>query len=155
MWRGTTSLPQGMARCLPCRRANPPQRHSAPLPSWNCIVCNVQVLGKSVKSRRGKYCKRHQHHDKGHRRRARKFGVHYEYINPRTIYERDRWMCGICKRPVDRGLQYPHPLSASLDHVVPISDGGDHAPANVQCAHHKCNHAKGNRGAGEQLALIG
>ncbi|WP_423797180.1 HNH endonuclease [Mycobacteroides abscessus] len=36
-------------------------------------------------------------------------------------------------------------MSASLDHVVPMSLGGDHLSTNVQCAHLKCNMDKGAR----------
>lgn len=42
-------------------------------------------------------------------------------------------------------LVYPNPLSASLDHVVPLAWGGEHTAANVQLAHLKCNVAKGAR----------
>lgn len=91
----------------------------------------------------------------GHRKRARRFGVRYEPIKPLTIYERDRWKCGLCGKRVDQQRVYPDPLSPSLDHVVPLSLGGHHEPANVQCAHLFCNVAKGARGHGEQLALIG
>lgn len=120
---------------------------------WNCEVCDVLVVTQI--SRAGRFCSRHRYHDKGHRRRARKYGVHYEYINPRTIYTRDNWRCGLCGKRVNKRLSYPHRMSASLDHIVPMSHGGDHAPINVQCAHLKCNMDKGYAGGGEQLALVG
>lgn len=72
------------------------------------------------------------------------------------VYERDRWRCGLCKRKVDRRLSYPHPMSVSLDHVLPMSRGGGHTYANVQCSHLKCNVDKGaDAGEAEQLALVG
>ena len=74
-----------------------------------------------------------------HRARARFYGVAYVPIQPRVIYARDRWRCGVCGDPVDRLRRWPDPLSASLDHVVPMSLGGDHLPANVQCSHLACN----------------
>ena len=61
------------------------------------------------------------------------------------IFERDGWVCGICLDAVDRDLAYPHPMSASLDHVTPVSLGGSHSPENVQCSHLTCNVRKGNR----------
>lgn len=61
------------------------------------------------------------------------------------IFERDGWTCGICLEPVEAGLVWPDPMSASLDHVVPLSAGGAHTPENVQCAHLVCNTRKGAR----------
>lgn len=66
-------------------------------------------------------------------------------FNRADIFERDGWVCGICLDAVDRELAYPHPMSASLDHVTPVSLGGSHSPENVQCSHLTCNVRKGNR----------
>ena len=71
------------------------------------------------------------------------------------IAERDGWKCGICGKHVRGSLTYPHPLSKSLDHVIPLSRGGAHSPENAQLAHLRCNVRKGNRKANDQLALIG
>lgn len=38
-------------------------------------------------------------------------------------------------------------MSASLDHVVPLSLGGAHTPENTQASHLICNGRKGNRSA--------
>lgn len=66
-----------------------------------------------------------------------------EAFSYRDVYERDEWTCGICAGPVDRSLEWPEPKSVSLDHVIPLSKGGAHAPANAQCAHLVCNVRKG------------
>lgn len=60
------------------------------------------------------------------------------------IYERDGWVCGICEASVDRNVEWPDPLSVSLDHVVPVSLGGVHTRDNAQCAHLVCNLRKGD-----------
>jgi 5-methylcytosine-specific restriction endonuclease McrA len=80
---------------------------------------------------------------KGHLSRAQFYGGKYETIKAAEIYERDGWVCKLCQHPVDKGLSWPHTESASLDHVVPLSRGGDHVRANVQLAHLGCNIAKG------------
>lgn len=94
--------------------------------------------------------------DAYHRRRALKKQA--STGNPVLLSEiakRDKWKCGICRKRVNPKLVWPHPMSPSLDHVVPLTKGGAHDPANVVLAHLVCNTSKGNRGGGEQLALIG
>lgn len=79
-----------------------------------------------------------------------------ERFTPQEIFERDGWQCHLCGRKVPEDLTYPHPMSASLDHLVPLSlDGGEHTRANAACAHLRCNLSKGARPMGEQLRLIG
>lgn len=52
-------------------------------------------------------------------------------------------ICGICGRPVDKTIPYPHPLSASVDHIIPINRGGHpFSIDNLQLAHLSCNIAK-------------
>lgn len=78
-----------------------------------------------------------------------------EVVRLVDVAERDGHRCQLCGRAVRPSLAHPHPMSASLDHVVPLSKGGEHTMANVQLAHLDCNMRKGNRPAGEQLRLIG
>lgn len=61
------------------------------------------------------------------------------------IFERDRWVCGLCGNPVDRELKWPDDGCATLDHVLPIALGGTHTRDNVQLAHWACNRSKGAR----------
>jgi hypothetical protein len=63
------------------------------------------------------------------------------------IYERDGWRCGLCGATVDRTIVYPNPMSASLDHRMPIARGGGHTRDNVQLAHLGCNSRKRDRAA--------
>lgn len=90
-----------------------------------------------------------------HRKRARMYGVKYEPVKRSAVFERDQWKCGICRKHVDRKLTFPHPMSASLDHVVPMALGGEHTYLNTQLAHFICNSKKSHHGTGDQLALIG
>ncbi len=71
-------------------------------------------------------------------------------------------VCGICGMPVDKRLRYPHPMSACIDHIIPIDRGGHPSDmANLQLAHWKCNRAKSNkilmqtRGADGKLSSAG
>lgn len=78
-------------------------------------------------------------------RRARETTTSVEVFTRIAVYERDGWVCGICKATVDPELKHPDPMSASLDHVVALSNSGTHTLDNVQCAHLRCNIQKGNR----------
>ena len=80
-----------------------------------------------------------------HKRRALKKKLPAADIRPRDIYERDSWVCGLCGDGIDPDAAWPDPLSASLDHILPLSKGGHHVPENVQAAHLSCNVRKGNR----------
>lgn len=87
------------------------------------------------------------------RRRARKAGVSVERFLVSEIYERDRWICQLCKKKVNKRLKYPNKLSASLDHIVPLFEGGQHTRNNVQLAHWICNINTGVGGV-KQLRLM-
>lgn len=52
-------------------------------------------------------------------------------------------ICGICKSSMDRSLPWPDPMSKSIDHIVPLSQGGTHTRDNLQWAHLVCNIRKG------------
>ena len=78
-------------------------------------------------------------------RRARMLGAITERFNDKEIFIRDNWCCGICKEAVDPTLNHPDPMSASLDHVVPLSRGGSHTRDNVQLAHLRCNLRKNDK----------
>lgn len=55
-------------------------------------------------------------------------------------------VCGICGRPVDKSLKYPHPLSPCIDHIIPISKGGHPSYiGNLQLAHWTCNRQKSDK----------
>lgn len=89
------------------------------------------------------------------KRRALLRDPNAELIDRDAIGDRDGWLCGLCRKPVDRTLAYPAPMGASLDHIVPLSLGGGHNPANVQIAHLFCNVSKGNRAVDVQPLLVG
>jgi hypothetical protein len=74
-----------------------------------------------------------------HIRRARKKQVPCEVIVPMVVFEENKWICQLCFKPVDKTLKHPNPLSASLDHIIPLSKGGSHTRGNVQLTHLKCN----------------
>lgn len=72
----------------------------------------------------------------------------------REIFERDGWRCHLCGKKVDPAVSRRTPEGASIDHLIPLSEGGADTPANVATAHNRCNREKGIRAMGEQLRLI-
>lgn len=75
-----------------------------------------------------------------HRRKVRKVNNGpVERFSSREIYERDNWICHLCRNSVDKNLKFPDPFSVSLDHIQPIARGGGHTRANVACSHLRCN----------------
>lgn len=75
-------------------------------------------------------------------RRAREKAAFVEAVDRAVLYERDGGVCGICRRPVSRP-------ESSVDHIIPLSKGGEHSYANTRIAHLRCNIARGNRGAAQ------
>jgi 5-methylcytosine-specific restriction endonuclease McrA len=73
-----------------------------------------------------------------HERRALKTKAFVERVFRSVVFQRDEGVCGICDKPVE-------PDDWHLDHIVPLSKGGEHSYANVQVAHPFCNMAKGDK----------
>jgi hypothetical protein len=115
-----------------------------PVQRASCQRCGASLIRKGNDCC-GKCRRRDRDAIRDHRQRAQQYGSKYEPIDRLSIFTRDEWVCGLCEKPVDPTKRYPHPRSASLDHVIPLSRGGDHIPSNVQCAHLDCNIAKGAR----------
>lgn len=77
--------------------------------------------------------------------KARRRGNHVEKIQRIEIFERDGWVCQMCFQPVDPSLKFPHPMSATWDHIIPLSKGGPHTRENLRLAHWRENFIKGNK----------
>ena len=120
-----------------------------------CVTCGIEYT-TDPRAWNAKYCgpcKMKLYGSNGPQNRAKKWGVEYEPIDKMKVFARDHWKCGICGERVDQRKRYPHPDSASLDHIIPISCGGGHVWSNVQCSHLGCNSSKYNKVANSQLRL--
>ena len=68
------------------------------------------------------------------------------YIKARKIIFASQTVCGICGRPVNFDLRFPDPWSATVDHIIPISEGGSPTDiSNMQLAHFRCNRLKSTK----------
>jgi len=85
--------------------------------------------------------------------RALKRGASHEPYTTDYVFERDNWMCQICGRKINKRLKWPNPQSKSIDHIIPLSRGGNDSPLNVQAAHLRCNVGKNATNKG-QLRLF-
>jgi 5-methylcytosine-specific restriction endonuclease McrA len=83
--------------------------------------------------------------EKNRRRRAAKRGGASEPYTLAEIAFRDDFNCGLCGKPVPMAVKVPEALAPTIDHIVPVSKGGDDTRANVQLAHFVCNSRKGAR----------
>jgi HNH endonuclease len=97
-------------------------------------------------------CNRHARRNAKHRRRerVRRGGGS---VSLAYIVERDGRRCHICGRLVRMRAKAPRPLSPTLDHLVPLADGGAHESSNVALAHFACNVARGVAGPAQLLAF--
>jgi len=82
---------------------------------------------------------------KNRRRRAAKRGGASEPYTLAEVAARDDFRCRLCGDPVPMTVRVPDPLAPTIDHIMPVSKGGDDTRANVQLAHFRCNSVKGNR----------
>ncbi|MEU8334800.1 HNH endonuclease [Micromonospora tulbaghiae] len=157
------------ARCLPCKRqrqyAYMRSRTTQARANATCIDCCQPVHAKRKGPRRPRCaaCRIIRQREiarvhaavHGHARRAKMRGAEAEKFTKQSIFDRDGWRCGICCKRIPRHLTHPHSLSASLDHIIPLSKGGPHTRANTRASHLRCNLKRSNRFTSEQLALFG
>lgn len=106
-----------------------------------CVVCGNALPPSARADRRycGESCIRRARKHIGNAQRRMRVPDQMEAISRADVYARDGWVCQLCGEPVDPEREYPDPLAASLDHVVPLSRGGTHDSTNLQLAHLTCN----------------
>ena len=78
-----------------------------------------------------------------HTRRARMNNAFVEVVDQIKVFNRDKWICQLCGYSVSKLRDRNLVDIASLDHIIPISKGGEHSYANTQLAHLSCNLRKG------------
>lgn len=118
---------------------------------FSCAECSKHVV-TSYGDTIAKFCsitcgKRHMKRNAKARRRAYVNGSSVvESVDPFKVFDRDGWRCQICMAKTPRSKRGSlHDRAPELDHILPLSKGGDHSYANTQCACRKCNGLKGDK----------
>ncbi len=74
--------------------------------------------------------------------RAKATGHRYREAKARFVRKAEPW-CTICGAEVDKSLEWPDPLSPSVDHIIPLARGGSATDvAGWGLAHLRCNRLK-------------
>lgn len=72
----------------------------------------------------------------------------------RKIIAKDEPPCGICGQPIEYNAPHLDPGEFTVDHIVPIAQGGTDTLDNKQAAHRRCNIILGASLKGEFAAGI-
>lgn len=116
----------------------------------SCVVCSAEFVA-TRKDR--KYCSQ-SCANRAYNERRRLDGRAAEIAASRRALERgakikggkrlaillaDNYVCHLCGERTNVDAVYPDPAYPVIDHVVPLSKGGDHCPSNWRTAHNLCN----------------
>lgn len=117
--------------------------------TWTAFVCgkeSVPRLWTPAYAARSEHLQRVSRAAGSYAARIRELGLEatVERLDPLAVYERDGWICQICKTAVERERAWPDMWCATLDHRIPLTAGGEHTLLNVQLAHWICNLHKGD-----------
>lgn len=138
--------------CQSCRRADTERRCE------NCGTTFCKLKGTISNPVAGRWCS-DECRDQGVARTARRLKRKYRTLrdshkrgkhpggvpfDPYDVFRRDQWKCRGCGVDTPRRLRGTYePDAPELDHVIPLSRGGWHAPDNCQTLCRQCNADKG------------
>lgn len=76
--------------------------------------------------------------------RAQRYGAPtINPVDPIRVFTDAGWSCAECGVPTPRSLLgEAAPNSPEMDHIIPLSEGGEHTYRNVQCLCRTCNRTK-------------
>ena len=137
-------------------RRHQPGRHA--VRATACTVCGAPVLRPAKSNRRpacSTDCRRviqfgpDAEHWLGYDwktdavRRAQLAGARViEPFDRLEVFERDGWACYLCKEQTNPDASPFDPSYPTVDHVIPLSKGGEHSLGNAGTACLRCNSAK-------------
>ena len=101
--------------------------------SSRCQPCQDEVNRLNKKARRIE-------------RKAKEKGAKGYVFNLFDVFQRDGWRCQLCDCSSPKILRGTyHPLAPELDHIKPLSKGGEHTMENTQLLCRTCNMMKSDK----------
>lgn len=151
LWCGRTT---GSPRRTFCSRAcndmvsDPRRSQSTPIEYRDCRECGGLFVSRVARDK--VYCSeacsaRTIRRDRRHRERAAGMRL-ADSITLREVAERDGWQCHLCGKQVPDRPSRSRPTDPTIDHLIPLSDNGQHTWDNVALAHFQCNWQRGATG---------
>lgn len=120
--------------------------HRAAARTTNCKTCGC-VFSPLYGASHAGYCQpcaaevsRRQKAIHREARKAKQRAATVEKVDPYKVFARDKWHCQECGVSTPRTLRGSYNDDApELDHIQPLSKGGDHSYKNTQCLCRRCN----------------
>ena len=83
-------------------------------------------------------------------------GKYIETVEVSKLFFRDGGHCKLCGKKLNLKRKVPHPLAITIDHIIPVSKGGEHSYRNTQLACFMCNSKRGDSypEQGVQLRMV-
>jgi len=128
-----------------CARAmHPHAKSTCEITIGNCSECGSLFVRRAEQV--GAFCSERCGRRARKRQRKHTMRAHGQArgkrITIQSLGHRDGWRCHLCGKPVSqrRGNKQRDP---SIDHLLPVSQGGRHSWDNVALAHRRCNTLRG------------
>lgn len=158
---GAPVLRSGSATCGPAcsyarsyRLSREAVKARAPTRIFQCRTCGEECVALYA-DKRLKFCgaacsNAAMRRIRKPKERARLKAAFVESVDPIKVFERDGWRCHLCGKATPRKLRGScQPRAPELDHIVPLSLGGDHSYRNTACSCRSCNQIKGAKLIGQ------
>ena len=156
-----TNLKQSKFCCAKCRNAFHGDKHLKATQAkhaanprrfdFDCNRCGLLVISDVMvtKGKYGRFCRNCALVRRRERYRV-KTAKRQKIMNPirisaDVIIERDGNVCHLCNSEIDLSIARNSRFGATIDHVIPVSKGGEDTLDNMRLAHWICNIKKGNR----------
>jgi len=120
------------------------ERDKRGLHELGCVECGIDFVGRKNELYCGSRC---AHRAGSKARSVRLRGARRERVSTAAVLRRDGYRCAICGGKLAMAETVPHPKAPTLDHILPVANGGSHTMANLRAAHFSCHTKRGNRGA--------
>jgi hypothetical protein len=117
---------------------------------FTCEECGTKVT-RNYGNKNSKYCSKpcsRKAHNRTKRKKERSLGYRglSKTVNPNVVFDRDGWICQMCNTDTPRLKRSTYDNDApELDHIIPLSKGGDHSYENTQCLCRQCNASKSDK----------